>query len=147
MGLLQNQYQGQFVVFPIDSTLLCSSEVMSNVPVLAAVLDQRTKASGCANKDEFAIPGKSSLVNLRSSAELELFLQQQLGAVLRRAPSELDRERSFTQFGLESLAVLQFKNRLESVLGVILPATVVWKHPTIRALAKCIEQEIENRSA
>jgi len=73
---------------------------------------------------------------------LETVLREHLAAVLRCPPGEIDVETPFPQLGLESLEVLRFKNRIEVALGLILPATIVWKHPTIRALARRLESDM-----
>jgi myxalamid-type polyketide synthase MxaE and MxaD len=66
---------------------------------------------------------------------LELHLQEQLAQVLRLPISRLDPVKPLGSLGLESLMALELRNRLERTLGVKLSATLVWNHPTIRALA------------
>ena len=40
----------------------------------------------------------------------------------------------FSSMGIDSLMALELRNRLESSLGLSLPATLVWSYPTINAL-------------
>jgi len=49
--------------------------------------------------------------------------------------ASIDPERGFHELGIDSLAALQLKNRLQSGLGVSLPATLVFNYPTAEKLA------------
>jgi myxalamid-type polyketide synthase MxaE and MxaD len=66
---------------------------------------------------------------------LETHLQTNLAAVLKVPASKIDPLRPLGTLGLESLLALEFRNRLERSVGLKLPATMVWNHPTVRALA------------
>ncbi len=66
---------------------------------------------------------------------LEDYLKQQLGEVLRLAPSRIDRQTPLSTLGLDSLMALELRNRLEAGAEVTLSATLVWNYPSIAALA------------
>ncbi len=66
---------------------------------------------------------------------LESHVREQLGQVLRLAPSRIDARTPFRSLGIDSLMALELRNRLESSLGLTLSATLVWNYPTITALA------------
>ncbi|WP_327120893.1 thioester reductase domain-containing protein [Nocardia sp. NBC_01730] len=51
------------------------------------------------------------------------------------APAEVDRHRGFTALGIDSLSALDLRARLQQHFGVALPATVVFDHPDVAALA------------
>lgn len=55
--------------------------------------------------------------------------------VLGIAPDSLPLERPLGNCGLDSLMAMELRNRLEQSLGLRLPATIVWSHPTVSALA------------
>jgi acyl transferase domain-containing protein/SAM-dependent methyltransferase len=73
------------------------------------------------------------------------FVRDQLRNVLRLPRTTVvDRRHRLVELGLDSLMVLEFRNRLESGLGWkdILPATLVFDYPTIDALATYLESKI-----
>jgi phthiocerol/phenolphthiocerol synthesis type-I polyketide synthase C len=54
---------------------------------------------------------------------------------VRRSTEPLDYDRPMESLGLDSLMGLELRNRLETTLGITLPAALVWAYPTISALA------------
>jgi acyl transferase domain-containing protein/NADPH:quinone reductase-like Zn-dependent oxidoreductase/acyl carrier protein len=80
-------------------------------------------------------------------AEQERFIieaiRAEAAAVLgHQSPEVIDVERPFHEVGFDSLAVLEFRNRLKSVVGINLGTSVVFDHPTPAALAGYIRQQI-----
>ncbi len=69
---------------------------------------------------------------------LETFLQEQVGAVLKRSASRIELTRPLRGMGLESLMALELRNRLEAATHTRLPATLAWNHPTVELLARFI---------
>ncbi|MEE8586575.1 MAG: amino acid adenylation domain-containing protein, partial [Acidobacteriota bacterium] len=66
---------------------------------------------------------------------LEEWLQEQAAALLRASPSRLNRQQPLHELGLDSLSALEFKNRIEARLGVILPWTDFLQGPSLSQLA------------
>ncbi|MEU1284231.1 type I polyketide synthase [Kitasatospora sp. NPDC005856] len=62
-------------------------------------------------------------------------LTDHLRTVLRLGSAPIDTEAPFSVFGIDSLMALELRNRLEGSLGLKLPATLFWAHPTPAALA------------
>jgi phthiocerol/phenolphthiocerol synthesis type-I polyketide synthase C len=61
-------------------------------------------------------------------------IADEIRAVLRSS-DPIDHSEAMTSLGLDSLMALELRNRLESSLGITLPAALVWAYPTITDLA------------
>ena len=60
---------------------------------------------------------------------------EQLGKVVRLDPSRIDRRTPFTSLGVDSLASLELRNRIEASLGLQLSAALLFTYATPLALA------------
>lgn len=65
---------------------------------------------------------------------IEPLVRETIGRVLKIAPSRLDPRKALGTMGLNSLMAMEMRNRLESVLGRPLSATLAWNYPTVDAL-------------
>ncbi|SEL14099.1 myxalamid-type polyketide synthase MxaE and MxaD [Stigmatella aurantiaca] len=74
---------------------------------------------------------------------LEAHLCEQVGHVLRLAPSRIDPQQPLGSLGLDSLMGLEIRNRLEASLGLRLPATLVWRYPTVAALIEHLAEQLQ----
>jgi acyl carrier protein len=66
---------------------------------------------------------------------IEGILRDQVSQVLKRPAATIELIKPFRAMGLDSLMALEFRNRLEVLAGVRLPATLAFNYPTIAALA------------
>ena len=72
-------------------------------------------------------------------------IRLQLAQSLRVAdPGSLERKRRLIEFGIDSLMAVELRNRLASTLrlGTPLPATLIFEHPSIDALAEYLERDV-----
>lgn len=93
-------------------------------------------AKACMFEDFCAAQGDDhSGDQIQDEEQLARFLREDIALVLRQDPARLDAQRPFGELGVDSLMSLEIRNRLEAGLGLKLPATLVWSHPNLEALA------------
>ncbi len=73
---------------------------------------------------------------LASDGEIRAWLAGRLARHLAVEPREIDVERPFADFGLDSRAILALSGELADRLATELPPTLLWDHPTIAAVAR-----------
>lgn len=70
-----------------------------------------------------------------SLAEIESWLLHRLAQELEQEDGSIDPTARFASYGLDSMSALVLTGELEDWLGMELPSTLVWDHPTPRDLA------------
>ncbi|WP_062216000.1 type I polyketide synthase [Streptomyces sp. NBRC 109706] len=73
---------------------------------------------------------------------LDVVREHVAGVLGYAQPGLVDAGQSFTELGLDSLTAIELRNRLAAVMGVRLPATLVFDYPTSEVLAEFLVQEI-----
>ncbi|MEV5432412.1 type I polyketide synthase [Streptomyces sp. NPDC052701] len=71
----------------------------------------------------------------RQAAVLEAVLAQAALVLGHDTPDTIDPERGFLEVGFDSLTAVELRNRLGTLMGVRLPATLLFDHPTPARLA------------
>ncbi|MBC8753910.1 amino acid adenylation domain-containing protein [Kordia sp. YSTF-M3] len=94
--------------------------------------------------------------NNEQQAAILSIIQNQVASLLNLGdPAEVLPDDSFDSFGLDSLSTLEFSSRLSKLLGLDLPARVIFEHSTPNALVNYIlnsdksnsdDQSTQNRS-
>jgi acyl carrier protein len=114
-------------------------------PLLSQLLSAKEKTASRA--DETLLRALAAADEKQRKALLEQHLRQQLATVLRLPLHRIAPGTPFNTLGLDSLMALELRNRLEGNLGLRLPATLVWKHPTAEALAAYLTEALQLPSA
>jgi pimaricinolide synthase PimS2 len=73
---------------------------------------------------------------------VERLVRDQVAAILRADPARVERLTPLRALGLDSIMGLELRNRLEAGFGQSLPATVVFSHPTVTALAAHLYERV-----
>jgi acyl transferase domain-containing protein/acyl carrier protein len=71
-------------------------------------------------------------------AAIEGWLVERVAQRLKVPPDSIDPERTFDSYGLGSVDAVELSGELEERLGRELEATLVYEHPTIRAVARAL---------
>jgi len=107
-------------------------------PVLRGLVSSRGRNTG---------PSLAArLAPLTGPERYELLLdlvRTQVAAVLAHASARtVPADRPFKELGFDSLAAIQFRNRLTAATGMRLPLTIVFDYPTAAAVAKHVAAEL-----
>jgi polyketide synthase 12/epothilone polyketide synthase D len=102
---------------------------------LAALADEPTAGRSTAEPAP-ALPRRLlALPVAERRTALESLVREQVGRVLGRDPARIAVGTPLQQGGLDSLMAMELRNRLEALSGLQLNVTLIWRHPTVTALA------------
>jgi NADPH:quinone reductase-like Zn-dependent oxidoreductase/acyl carrier protein len=111
------------------STLSRLAPAVADSPVFREVIGARGKGAGISRALLLsADPGQRPRL-------VEDFLAAQIAAVFGAEEGSLDRTRSVTQLGLDSLMAIELLNRIEAELGIHFPVGSLLSGPSIQDLA------------
>lgn len=80
-------------------------------------------------------------------ALIEVRVRQLAGGVLQLDADAMDPDGAFKASGLDSLMSLELRNRLEADLRLKLSPTLLWTHPTPRALAAALAERLADAAS
>jgi thioesterase domain-containing protein/aryl carrier-like protein len=82
----------------------------------------------------------------RRQRVLELVRAHAAAILGHPGPEAVDPDRAFLEMGFDSVAALGLRNRLKPDIGLTIPATAVFEHPSARALTTRLLAELDSRS-
>ena len=68
--------------------------------------------------------------------------EQVVGTLGLKSTVELKADQGLTDLGMDSLMAVEISNRLKHSLGCYLPSTIVFEHPTLKALTDYLATEV-----
>ncbi|MBF6205282.1 SDR family NAD(P)-dependent oxidoreductase [Streptomyces gardneri] len=134
-----------------DSALVVGAEFdaaglaeQAEMGVLPTVLSSLVSVPEPARGDSGSLVRRLASASVGERDEVALaVVREQAAAVLGHASAEaIDPGAPFTELGFDSLAGVEFRNRLAKSTGLSLPSAVVFDHPTARALADYLSARI-----
>ncbi|HYO51974.1 SDR family NAD(P)-dependent oxidoreductase [Archangium sp.] len=133
----------QLAATPLDPQALVGLYPNANAsPRLSGLIQSPAGVARGSGKDVVLLEKLRAARPEEGLVLMEQFLRQQLGHVLRRDPARLDGEAPLQNFGLDSLMGLEFRNRLEAGLAIKLPASLIWKYPTLAEISQYVFGEV-----
>ncbi|MEZ5286493.1 MAG: SDR family NAD(P)-dependent oxidoreductase [Vicinamibacterales bacterium] len=143
LGLVIRDDRTQVAVADIDWAVLRDQPGAGEMPFfrrMFAALDTSAAAAGGASSGP-AI----DLAGLEGPARLEALSQlvrRELATVLALGSADLPDDQPFTALGLDSLTAVELRNRLQSAIGMPVPATAAFEWPSIAAMAEGLDANL-----
>ena len=78
---------------------------------------------------------------VRSGSSMRRILAEAIAETLGRAEADLDPDRPFTDYGVDSIILVELVNTLNERLGIELRTTALFDHPTLAELTEFVENE------
>ncbi|MFJ8914168.1 SDR family NAD(P)-dependent oxidoreductase [Amycolatopsis sp. NPDC102389] len=133
------------VVLPIRLDTTVMRERAHELPLLLrGSAPRRTRRAEAAGEDDPGFArGLAGLTGPEQESLLLDLVRRHASAVLGHAnPRAIAAEQAFKELGFDSLTGVDLRNRLAAATGVRLTATLVFDHPTPRALASRLRAEL-----
>ncbi|MEO6086870.1 MAG: type I polyketide synthase [Umezawaea sp.] len=115
-------------------------------PLFRGIVTGRPQAAA----DKFAVTQRDRLRALdateREQALLDLVLTYGAALLGHSDPAAVDPERDFLELGFDSLIAVELRNRLADVLGIPLPASVIFDNKSSAQLARWLHAEFDNHA-
>jgi acyl carrier protein len=83
----------------------------------------------------------------RSAAEIEHWIRLQMAELLGVSIAEVDVQRPFSDYAVDSVTTLRLTGQMEQWLGGPLPPTLFWDHPCIQDLAVFLAMDGQGAAA
>ncbi len=76
--------------------------------------------------------------------EIENTICEKMAKVLNTNASEIDKEKSFELFGIDSITAVRMVGELEDFLDIDLPSSLLWDHNNVSKLSEHLLELTEN---
>ncbi|MFJ4923830.1 type I polyketide synthase, partial [Streptomyces sp. NPDC088725] len=136
---------GDAVVAPVRLDLPVLRAQGEVPPLLRSLIRTRTRRTAVAGSGTAGglVQRLNRLDETERHETLLDLVRGQVALVLGHADgSDIDAGRAFRELGFDSLTAVELRNRLNTVTGLRLPATLVFDYPTVRNLAAYILDEL-----
>ncbi|MFE2979159.1 type I polyketide synthase [Streptomyces sp. NPDC059258] len=132
-----------------DVDALASQHIEGTLPPLLKSLVRRVPDLPAKHTDATAAPYTQETGTSGDDKDILLGrLVEELAGVLGHASAaDLDPDLAFDHAGVDSLAAVEFRNRLTAATGLRLPATFIFDWPTPRELAEYMAEELAQSQA
>ena len=121
---------------PLNASALARQAHQHTLPaILSGLTRARPQAATSVGPDSLAAQLASQTPDKQLRTLTTLVATATATVLAHPDPTALDRQRPFTDLGIDSLTALELRNTLSAQTGLALPATVAFDHPTPTALA------------
>ncbi|WP_370643436.1 type I polyketide synthase [Amycolatopsis sp. DSM 110486] len=113
--------------------------LIEDIPEVAAVLREQAETTADTSTGDELRERLAGLLEAERHAVLLGLVRKHLAAVLRYdSPDAIADDRALAELGFDSLTAVELRTRLGAETGLVLPATLVFDHPTPAALARFV---------
>ncbi len=115
-------------------------------PLLRAVLSAAPRAAASTRSSAVEVPATEVLLRAALPERLERltrYVQAALGAVLGMRGRPLDAATEVAQYGFDSLMAIEFRNRVETDIGIVVPVSKLLGSATAAQLAEELAAALE----
>lgn len=128
---------GQVMIGDCDWTKYDAAKGIPNA------LYQHLISTGDATIEQIDLNQLATVPRTERTEAISRFVRAKIGYVLRMDHADdLDSDAVFAELGLDSLLAVEFKNALEAVFRVPLPASVAFDQPSVGQLAEFIDSQL-----
>ncbi|MES2946572.1 MAG: SDR family NAD(P)-dependent oxidoreductase [Pseudomonadota bacterium] len=108
----------------------------------SALLPVSALASAQALQLGAAPAGDAGQQAVLNEPDLDALVRESLARVLGLAPGDVSLDLPFGELGLNSLAAIELRSQLSTRLGIAVPATLAFNHPSVQAIVKFLRKRM-----
>ncbi len=120
-----------------------SRPLVAGIPEVARIVATEKQADATAGDSS---PLRARLLPLDERDRERLLtdlVREQVATVLGHGdPAEVEVDRAFRDLGFDSVSAVELRGRLQAATGARVPTTVIFDHPTVKAVATLLAKEL-----